>query len=332
MDGAMPGADPGGAGGSSPSIVPAAGGEKLRARRQPGPPARRIAAAHALRRPQPAGDADEPPAPEAGDAVAPGLRGPVSDALRRAWPAYFVAAPHDDAPLFRFLPRADADLRPLLDSIVPGPEGPTWTGRLRSPLAHFRALEPEFGTRPRIGHLLACVVVALRREPQNRRALRLFRRITAQHGAEAAAAMNLRWLTAVCDSFVDSGATPLDRALGMTGTLLSNTLKLAETERRMFHPRRPWPPKAAVRRVGHMYDGVIGYWVGRGDMIENLLDRVERALQVDSPAVPFLSEVLERSFAENTVLRRMLEVQDGRRFPLVPEERLAAIREAMEGL
>ena len=53
---------------------------------------------------------------------------------------------------------------------------------------------------------------------------------------------------------------------------------------------------------------------------------------MDIPAVPFLREVLERSFAENTVLRRMLEVQDGRRFPLVPEERLAAIRKAMEGL
>lgn len=293
-------------------------------------PETRIAAARALRGQRPHPAAWDEPTPEAPAEGAP--RGPITDALRNAWPAYFGRPPRETAPLYRSLPQARVDLTPFLDTVIPGPEGPTWAGRLRTPIAHFRALEPEFGTRRRIGHLLACVTVILRRDPQNPRARRLFHRITARHGPEAAAAMNLRWLTAVCDSFVDVGSDPLDRALGMTGTLLSNTLKLAETERRMFYPPRAWPPEAALRRVGPMYDGVIGYWVGHGDMIENLIDRVERALQVGSPAAPFLREVLERCFAENTVLRRMLEVQDGRNFPLAPEERLAAARKAMKGL
>lgn len=296
-----------------------------------GPPPR-LHAARAVQQqrpppqPLPSSDAAAAATPEAGP------RGPVPEAIRAVWPAYFEDPARVDTPFLWALPRYDADLTPFLDTIVPGPKGPTWAGRLRPPIAHFRALEPEFGTRARIGHLLACTIVILRREPGSRRARRLFRRITAQHGAQAAAAMNLRWLTAVCDTFVDSGAEPLDRALGMTGTLLSNTLKLAETERRMFHPPRRWPPRAAFRSGGHMYDGVIAYWVGRGDMIENLIDRVERGLQVESPAVPFLREVLERSFTHDTVLRRMLEVQDGRDFPPVPEDRLAAIRKAMEGL
>lgn len=290
-------------------------------------PRPRIEAAHAIpvQRGHPPNEADGP----AAGAVP---RGSLPEAIRLAWPAYFEDPARADAPFAWALPRLDAELAPFLDCIIPGPAGPTWAGRLPAPVAHFRALEPEFGGRPRIGHLLACVIVILRREPDSRRARRLFRRITAQHGPEAAAAMNLRWLTAACDSFVDSGAEPLDRALGMTGTLLSNTLKLAETERRMFHPPRRWPPRAAFRRGGPMYDGVIAYWVGKGDMIENLIDRVERGLQAESPAVPFVREVLERCFAEDTVLRRMLEVQDGRSFPVVPADRLAAIRKAMEGL
>lgn len=301
----------------------------------PAGPAPRIEAARAIRTERPASAPAEPAegeAPRSGRPAVPQPRGPVPDALREVWPAYFDSPDREDAPFLWALPRPEAELSAFLDCAIPGPEGPTWAGRLRAPIAHFRALEPEFGTRARIGHLLACVIVILRREPGSRRARRLFRRITAQYGPQAAAAMNLRWLTAVCDSFVDTGAEPLDRALGMSGTLLSNTLKLAETERRMFYPPRRWPPRAAFRSGGHMYDGVIAYWVGKGDMIENLVDRVERGLQVDSPAAPFVREVLERCFAENTVLRRMLLVQDGRSFPLVPEARLAAVRKAMEGL
>lgn len=312
--------------------VPGAGidaAHAIRAPRQPEP-------SRARPEPEPAPAAEAEPEPELPVAdTRPGVTTPpppVPEAIRAVWPAYFEDANRADAPFLWALPRADADLSPFLDCLVPGPEGPTWAGRLKPPIAHFRALEPEFGNRARIGHLLACVIVILRREPQNRRARRLFRSITANHGPEAARAMNLRWLTAVCDSFVDTGAEPLDRALGMSGTLLSNTLKLAETERRMFYPSRRWPPQAAFRRVGHMYDGVIGYWVGQGDMIENLVDRLEGTLQVDSPAAPFLRELVDRCFAENTVLRRMLLVQDGRSYPLVPDDRQAAIRKAMEGL
>ena len=85
----------------------------------------------------------------------------------------------------------------------------------------------------------------------------------------------------------------------------------------MFYPPRAWPPEAALRRVGPMYDGVIGYWVGHGDMIENLIDRVERTLQVGSPAAPFLREVLERWEEERTFQRLREQNAGGPRFSFI---------------
>jgi len=268
----------------------------------------------------------KPPAP------IPEPRGPIPEELRALWPAYFDGDLPEDAPLSRTLPVRGTPLEPFAEAVIPGPAGSTWAGRHRKPINHFRALEPEFGGSTRLAHLLACCIVLLRRDPENGRARHLFQRITTRQGASVAPAMNLRWLTSVCDTFMDTAESPLDRSLGMTGTLLANTIKIAETERRMFSPPRPWPPKATFIRGGHLFDGVIAYWVGNGDMIENMLDRVLRTLPPESPATPFVHEVIKRCFAQDTTLGRIQALQDGRTFTLASDAQIAAARRAMRDL
>ena len=262
----------------------------------------------------------------------PEPRGPIPDDLRVQWRSYFSGDVPDDAPFRRALPARDALLQPFADCVIPGTADRTWTGRHKNPIAHFRALEPEFGGSTRLAHLLACCIVVLRRDPENGRARHLFRRITAEHGAAVAAASNLRWLTSVCDTFMDVAESPLDRSVAMTGTLLANTIKIAETERRMFSPKRPWPPQKTFFRGGALFDGVIAYWVGNGDMIDNMIERCLRTLPSDSPAAPFVRAIIERCFAHDTTLGRILSVQDGRSFPLATTAEIAAARKAMRNL
>ena len=228
------------------------------------------------------------------------------------------------------LPAADVPLGPFL-SPIPGTAGRTWASRHRDLARHFRALEPEFAGRARIAHLLACTIVVLRRQPDDAHARALFARITAERGPAVAAAMNLRWLTSVCDTFCDVG-TPLERATALNGTLIANLVKLAETERRQFAAPRDWPPKAMFNNGGPLFDGVITYWVGKGEMIGNLLDRAEAVLADANAASPFVAEIIGRLALNDTVLRRMIEVNDGRDIPLAPRERLARARAAMKGL
>ncbi|MRX50332.1 hypothetical protein GI374_07690 [Paracoccus sp. S-4012] len=251
------------------------------------------------------------------------------EAVRAVWPGLSATTPPKSSAAA--LPPPDADLAPFLEARIPGPEGPTWAGRRRDLARHFRDLQPEFAGRLRIAHLLACCIVALRRQPKSRAALTLFHRITAEHGPVVAPEMNLRWLTSVCDTFCDFG-TPRDRAIGLSGTLIANFVKLAETERRMFTAPRPWPPERAFVAGGPLFDGVICYWVGKGDMIANLLDRANAVLTMKAAAAPFTREVLGRLLEHDTVLRRMVEVNDGRVFPLAPKERLEAARRMMSDL
>jgi len=271
------------------------------------------------------------------DPVAGGAGEPAEDdqaaaeaeaAVRALWPALHDPKPRRPG---ASLPAREVDLEPFIRARVPGPPGPTWAGRYKNFGRHFRSLEPEFAGRSRIAHLLACTIVVLRRHPENPVSMSLFRRITNERGETAAAAMNLRWLTSVCDTFCDIG-NPRDRALALTGTMVANLVKLTETERRLFAAPRAWPPEAAFVSGGPLFDGLICYWVGKGDMIANLLERAEKVLALRSDAAPFVREVLGRCIEHDTVLRRMIEVNDHRTFPVAPRERLDAAREAMRGL
>lgn len=250
-------------------------------------------------------------------------------AVRAAWPALFgeqqASGPN------AALPARNVDLAPFAVARVPGTTGETWPSRRKGLAQHFRMLEPEFGGCPRLAHLLASVIVVLRRYPRNAAALKLFQRITADHGPTLAPEMNLRWLTSVCDTFCDFGS-PRDQALGLCGTMLANIVKLMETERRMFAPPRPWPPQSAFVSGGKLFDGVICYWVGHGDMIENLLGRAESVLGMEAAASPFVREVLSRLLVHDTVLQRMIEISDGREIPLADKARLHQLRRLMSDL
>ncbi|MFI0397118.1 hypothetical protein [Paracoccus jiaweipingae] len=266
---------------------------------------------------------------------------PDASGCAALWPAYFSAPapaagsresrqPGPDASAA--LPQADVDLSVFARDIIPGDPAPTWAGRTRNLISHFRALEPEFAARPRLGHLLACTIVVLRRDPQQPQAQALFHRITAEHGADAAQGINLRWLASVCDTLMDIGTTPEDRALAMTGSVTANLVKLAETERRVFAPRIPWPPQASFRQGGPLFDGMISYWIGKGEMIDNLLNRIERVTTTDSPAAPFVIEVFNRLFENDTTLSRLYGLQ-GRNAPgRAPRDETGLIEQAIAAL
>ncbi|SIS90734.1 sulfotransferase family 2 domain-containing protein [Paracoccus saliphilus] len=220
------------------------------------------------------------------------------------WPAYFESKGTDDFPFSDALPAPDAELSVLLDDIIPGGKGRTWPNRKRNILEHFRNLEPEFRGCSRLSHLLACTIVVLRREPANATAQNLFHRLVGEHGAQLAGDLNLRWLASVCDTFLEMGRTGEDRAVAMTGSMTVALVKLGETERRLYYPSIPWPPKIRFRRGGEMFDGVISFWPERGDMIDNLLRRCDGILESDSPAAPFTAEIIARISNRNSSIAR----------------------------
>ncbi|MEM1076888.1 MAG: hypothetical protein AAGI09_00060 [Pseudomonadota bacterium] len=236
------------------------------------------------------------------------------------WPAFFD---HQDVRIdtaAEALPPPDVDLAPFAESLVGGRRGNTWAGREPNLIRHFRKLQPEFADQSRLTHLLAAVVVILRRDPDCTEAAELFHKITEGYSTQLASEMKLRWLVSITDSFADHGRNQGQRAMGIAGSLLANTLKLSETERRIYAVPRPWPPQRRLAGGGPLFDGMITYWVEKGEMITLMTQRLDRVCADDPQAGPFTREILRRAHRNNTVYRRLSQLAGTSPPPLLDAE------------
>lgn len=220
------------------------------------------------------------------------------------------------------LPPPDCDLAVLAAQRLPGPRAKGWPGRERDLSAHLDRLRPEFGDRSEAAYLLARTIVILRRDPGDTHAAALFGRLTAELGAPLAADLSLRWLISVCDTVADlPGRALAERTLAMMGSGLANLVKLAETERRIYHPPRPWPPRQRFATGHEMFDGLKAFWPGRGDMVDNLLGRIGDLLDDPEAAAlavtPFVAEIVHRLTSDDTVIGRLAMLRGDAPLPQV---------------
>ncbi len=248
------------------------------------------------------------------------LKSPTAPDIWSKWPAFFSDETirvdrADDA-----LPAPDVDLEPFEQDVILGVPKSTWPGRSANLVDHFQKLMPEFVGQTRLAHLAACCIVVIRRKGETGTALPLFRRIINDHTDVVLSDMSSRWLTSVSDTLADWGDSDVQKALGLCGSMLSNSVKLAETERMIYGIPRPWPPAARHGRNGTMYDGVISFWQENGDMIDNQLDRAANSLELDTLGGKVLIEITCRILQNDTFFRRMSALAGEPQVPLVSQK------------
>ncbi len=127
------------------------------------------------------------------------------------------------------LPAADADLAPLVHSVV---EKADTTQTARNGHARKRAeLARQFLGKSHLALTTALLIAHLRKRTAPAQAAVLFQRAWAEQGAHLRTQFDTRWQISALATFGDHGATPRQRSAGLATTMLFNTLKLAEFER-----------------------------------------------------------------------------------------------------
>lgn len=248
------------------------------------------------------------------------------------WPAFFEQSDVRAEAAAQALPAPGVALTPFAAAPTGGRRGETWAGREVNLIRHFRKLQPEFAEQSRLAHLLGSVIVVLRRVPDCPEARQLFNEITNAYAPQLAGELKMRWLVSVCDTFADHGQSQAQRAMGIAGSLLANTLKLTETERKIYDVPRPWPPKARWGKGGPLFDGMITYWVEKGEMIDLMTARLEAVCAGDPQAGPFTREILTRAYRHNTVYRRLVAEAGKAAPPRLDPELQADLRKLVEEL
>lgn len=229
--------------------------------------------------------------------------------LYDTWPSYFSDRNIGNAEAASAIPAPECDLTILADEEIPGKPGATWAGRSKNLIEHFHNIQPEFAGTSRLSHLLACLVVVLRRCPECVEARTLFWRILDEQTEVVVPELSLRWLVGVADTIADLGRTDAERAIGLCASTLANTVKLHESELSIYYPKRPWPPKKRFSSGGALFGGMITFWTEKGDLIENMLQRTKRVGTDQGCAGMVLNEVVERVRNGPTVFRRFARIQ-----------------------
>lgn len=196
----------------------------------------------------------------------------------------------------------------FLDSTIHvSPKNP-FMSRSREFESHISELEYEFGGKPRFLHVHSALIVAIRRQINLEWTLGEFRRLWAAKASELVQMLSLRWLVSATDTFADYPSDECERSVALMVTLFVNTIKLVETERHIEGAKNEILPVKETRGV-NLFDGLTAFRIKKGDMLENLLSRMDKLSASSMPCSLILQEAMKRIIKGPTTFSRIRKLK-----------------------
>lgn len=185
--------------------------------------------------------------------------------------------------------------------------GPSFRGSGRQPCFadHMAMLRTELTGSPEITLYHAWLVVSIRREMDLPLRRQQFLELWSVEADFLLKSLNLRWLVSACDTLVDVSPDAAERATALAASLLVNTVKLYETERRLtLHETPAVDEGLPAQKMGPLFDGLTCFAIGRGNMVKQLMQRCLRETG-QSISGRILRELLRRLHESDTVFQRV---------------------------
>ncbi|SMX42653.1 hypothetical protein [Octadecabacter ascidiaceicola] len=211
----------------------------------------------------------------------------------------------------KYLPAVDCDLDMIISIVVPAPEVDYETIKRASIERRYAEFQAEFEGRSELLLLHSMLVAMLRRNDPPREALKLFVRLWEEKGDYLANELSMRWKVSAATTFGDCGETLEQRAVGMGLSILFDSIKLHESERRLSGQRSelPFPTVSRKERHAIAFD-VKPFSVARGDMDRNLLARLSLMARKDEAIYPLAYSMLSEIMTDQrTVFARLQKLR-----------------------
>ncbi|QIT56866.1 hypothetical protein HC341_17675 [Aquisalimonas sp. 2447] len=172
---------------------------------------------------------------------------------------------------------------------------------------HIDSLRPEFTGRSELAlhHARLCVKARRGLDPVD--TIDEFLHLWQAQSDHLVQALNSRWLLSAVDTFADYG-TPQQRAIAGMLTAYFNALKMAETENATLHgiPGKDALANAPEPDPEDFWDGIEGFRFHNGDMLRNLIERMDRIARDDVALHAIFRTLVERAYEYNSPLGRMM--------------------------
>ena len=214
------------------------------------------------------------------------------------------------------LPGLDADLVELAEARVPPPEEDPL--RAIKPVSDnhrkFLDLRAELAGHSELAVLHGLLIAHLRKRSQPAHTAALFHRLWAEHASHLLSELNPRWLVSAITTFGEHGLTAGQRTLGHAMSVLFNTMKLYESERRYSGLGSDTPFTLKGRNKGPLPMEMDAFAITGGGLDVNMIGRLWLDADKDTVIQPLAHELLiqltndPRSvFRRLRIMRRQLE-------------------------
>ena len=134
----------------------------------------------------------------------------------------------------------------------------------------------EFSGAPEILKTVLECIIKSRREIDTEANTKLFKD-TVEKNLDTVLTMNTRWLISVCDTYADCG-NETERSNATMVSLMFNQIKLFDTYLSLVVDHRIDGNKIPNYRTKPQWGGMWGFNINQGDMVENLMNRVNTNL------------------------------------------------------
>ena len=134
----------------------------------------------------------------------------------------------------------------------------------------------EFSGAPEVLKTVLECIVKSRRNIEPDATGKLFKE-TVENNLDTVLTMNSRWLVSVCDTYADCG-DELESSNATMVSLMFNQIKLCGTVLDLVMDSRINGNKLNNYNTKPLWDGMWGFNVLKGDMVENLIQRMDKNL------------------------------------------------------
>ena len=195
---------------------------------------------------------------------------------------------------------------PMLE-IIDGIQPAKNLNRLHDVEQNIEAVKAEFVGKPVVCHELVKHIVYLRREINVKENTIKFYEILDNYLDEILENYDLRWLLSICDTLVDIGE-PARSAAAMNLVQAVNYLNIMTTLTDIVNDGRPNMEKLR-QNPGHKrpsFDGMISLDIYQGDMMYNMIKRLNKVVAKDELVNEMWEEIKHRLVDDMSVFTNWL--------------------------
>lgn len=173
--------------------------------------------------------------------------------------------------------------------------------------AHIEMLEKEFSQRTLLEFYCVWLIVKIRRKIDLESSVESFFLLWEHEKDFLTQHLSSRWLVSVCDTYIDYTNSKDELGYAFGSVLLMNTIKLYETEQKMYQWKIVPHDIVLVRPKIQLFDGMTAYSAKGGDMIANMMQRVEEKMSQEIVTASIYKELIQRCTKMDTVFSRMIK-------------------------